>query len=156
MTARSYVVFNVEQCTDLEKLPPLNKSTRDIPTNERAERIMAAMKNDGLGFTEHPHHAFYSPGRDEVSLPPRESFKSVEGYYGTALHEIGHATGAAQRLNREGITGAHRFGSEGYAREELRAEIFSAFMAVKTGIPHDMTQHQAYVQSSDFLIPTGF
>ncbi len=50
-------------------------------------------------------------------------------------------------VNREGITGAHRFGSEGYAREELRAEIFSAFMAVKTGIPHDMTQHQAYVQS---------
>ncbi|MBU6995977.1 zincin-like metallopeptidase domain-containing protein [Ferrovum myxofaciens] len=97
MTARSYVVFNVEQCTDLEKIPPLNKPTRDIPTNERAERIMAAMKNDGLGFTEHPHHAFYSPGRDEVSLPPRESFKSVEGYYGTALHEIGHATGAAQR-----------------------------------------------------------
>ncbi|QKE39982.1 MAG: DUF1738 domain-containing protein [Ferrovum myxofaciens] len=145
--ARSYVVFNVEQCTDLEKLPPLILPDYKIPTNERAERIMAAMQKDSLGFAEHPEHAFYSPKRDEVSLPPRQSFKTVEGYYGTALHEIGHATGAAQRLNREGITGGHRFGSEGYAKEELRAEIFSAFMAVQTGIPHDMTQHQAYVKN---------
>ncbi|WP_051862569.1 ArdC family protein [Ferrovum myxofaciens] len=147
ITARTYVVFNVEQCTDLEKLPPLILPDYKIPTNERAERIMAAMQKDSLGFAEHPEHAFYSPKRDEVSLPPRQSFKTVEGYYGTALHEIGHATGAAQRLNREGITGGHRFGSEGYAKEELRAEIFSAFMAVQTGIPHDMTQHQAYVKN---------
>jgi antirestriction protein ArdC len=145
--ARAYVVFNVEQCTGLETIPPLALPDHKIPTSQRAEQIMEAMKKDGLGFAEHPQHAFYSPSRDEVSLPPRENFKSVEGYYGTALHEIGHATGAAQRLNRDGITGGHRFGSEGYAREELRAEIFSAFMAVQTGVPHDMTQHQAYVQS---------
>lgn len=146
-TVRTYVVFNVEQCTDLEKLPPLDIPDRRIPVNERAEQIMAAMKKDGLGFTEHPEHAFYSPRSDQVSLPPKQNFTSVEGYYGTVLHEIGHATGAAQRLNRDGITGGHQFGTEEYAKEELRAEIFSAFMAVQTGIPHDMTQHQAYVQN---------
>ncbi|MBW8073675.1 MAG: DUF1738 domain-containing protein [Ferrovum sp.] len=146
-TVRTYVVFNVEQCTDLEKLPPLDIPDRRIPVNERAEQIMAAMKKDGLGFAEHPEHAFYSPKRDQVSLPPKQNFTSVEGYYGTVLHEIGHATGAAQRLNRDGITGGHQFGTDEYAKEELRAEIFSAFMAVQTGIPHDMTQHQAYVQN---------
>jgi Antirestriction protein len=62
------------------------------------------------------------------------------------LHEIGHATGAAHRLNREGITGGHRFGSEGYAKEELRAEMFSLFAAAQTGIPYDPERHAAYVQ----------
>ena len=146
-TVRTYVVFNVEQCTDLEKLHPLDIPDRKIPVNERAEQIMAAMKKDGLAFAEHPEHAFYSPRRDQVSLPPKQNFTSVEGYYGTALHEIGHATGATQRLNRDGITGGHQFGTDEYAKEELRAEIFSAFMAVQTGIPHDMMQHQAYVQN---------
>ena len=104
------------------------------------------MQKDGVAFKQHAE-AFYSPARDEIYLPPRESFKSQEGYYGTALHEIGHATGAAQRLNRDGISGGHKFGSEGYAKEELRAELFSVFMAAETGIPHDEEQHKAYIQS---------
>ncbi|MFZ5820035.1 MAG: zincin-like metallopeptidase domain-containing protein, partial [Chloroflexota bacterium] len=97
--------------------------------------------------------AFYSPKRDQVVLPPRGAFNSELGneegaarYYGTLLHEIGHATGAAHRLNREGITGGHRFGSEGYAKEELRAEMFSLFAAAQTGIPYDPERHAAYVQ----------
>jgi hypothetical protein len=139
-------VFNAEQCTGL-KIEPLKAPDNKIPVVDRAEQLMTAMQEDGVRFATHPQHAFYSPKRDEVSLPPRESFKSVEGYYGTALHEIGHATGAQQRLNREGITGGHRFGSEGYAKEELRAELFSTFMAAETGIPHDEEQHKAYVQS---------
>lgn len=149
VVCRVYTVFNVEQCAGLKIEPlktPDNKVVK-IPVVERAEQLMAAMREDGLRFATHPEHAFYSPKRDEVSLPPRESFKSVEGYYGTALHEIGHATGAAHRLNREGITGGHRFGSEGYAKEELRAELFSAYIAAETGIPHDEEQHKAYIQS---------
>ncbi len=146
VVGRVYTVFNAEQCTGL-KIEPLKTPDNKIPVIDRAEQLMTAMREDGLRFATHPQHAFYSPKRDEVSLPPRESFKSVEGYYGTALHEIGHATGAQQRLNREGITGGHRFGSEGYAKEELRAELFSTFMAAETGIPHDEEQHKAYVQS---------
>lgn len=146
VVGRVYTVFNAEQCTGL-KIEPLKAPDNKIPVVDRAEQVMQAMRGDGLTFATHPQHAFYSPKRDEVSLPPRESFKSVEGYYGTALHEIGHATGAQQRLNREGITGGHRFGSEAYAKEELRAELFSTFMAAETGIPHDEEQHKAYVQS---------
>ncbi|SCC95821.1 hypothetical protein THIX_90596 [Thiomonas sp. X19] len=146
VVGRVYTVFNAEQCTDL-KIEPLKTPDNKIPVVDRAEQLMTAMREDGVRFATHPQHAFYSPKRDEVSLPPRESFKSVEGYYGTALHEIGHATGAQQRLNREGITGGHRFGSEGYAKEELRAELFSTFMAAETGIPHDEEQHKAYIQS---------
>ncbi len=105
------------------------------------------MRGDGLQFATDNRGAYYAPQRDTVYLPEREHFGSGEGYYGTALHEVGHATGAAKRLNREGITGEHRYGSETYAREELRAELFSVFMAAETGIPHDESQHRAYIQS---------
>lgn len=143
--ARAYVVFNAEQCSDL-KLEPLAQLQNVVPPNERAESIIEAMRHDGVRFGEHPKFAFYSPKTDKIAVPPRAAFESAEGYYGTVLHEIGHATGAEKRLNRGGITAGHRFGSEGYAREELRAEMFSTFMAAQTGIPHDETQHVAYVQ----------
>ena len=144
VVAKVYVVFNAEQCSGL-KLDPMPEIPR-LPVNERGEKLMQTMQKDGVAFRQHGE-AFYSPARDEIYLPSREAFKSQEGYYGTALHEIGHATGAAQRLNRDGITGGHKFGSEGYAKEELRAKLFSTFMAAETGIPHDEEQHKAYVQS---------
>jgi antirestriction protein ArdC len=145
VVAKVHVVFSVEQCSGL-KLDPIPVLSPRLSINERGEQIMQVMAKDGVIFKQHGE-AFYSPQKDEIYLPPRDTFKTIEGYYGTALHEIGHATGASQRLNREGITGGHRFGSEGYAKEELRAELFSTFMAVQTGIPHDEEQHMAYVQS---------
>ena len=146
MVGRVFTVFNVEQ-TEGMTIEPLVKAEQRFDVVERGEAIKAAMERDGLKFSEHPKFAFYSPKRDEVSVPPRGQFQDEKGYYGTLLHEIGHATGAEKRLNREGITGNHRFGSEGYAKEELRAEIFSVFMAAQTGIPHDETRHKAYIQS---------
>ena len=146
MVGRVFTVFNVEQ-TEGMTIEPLAKAEQRFDVVERGEAIKAAMERDGLKFSEHPKFAFYSPKRDEVSVPPRGQFQDEKGYYGTLLHEIGHATGAEKRLNREGITGNHRFGSEGYAKEELRAEIFSVFMAAQTGIPHDETRHKAYIQS---------
>ena len=145
VVSKVYVVFNVEQCSGL-KLEPLKAPENRILPIERGEKLMQTMQKDGVAFKQHAE-AFYSPARDEIYLPLRESFKSQEGYYDTVLHEIGHATGAAQRLNRDGITGGHKFGSEGYAKEELRAELFSTFMAAETGIPHDEEQHKAYIQS---------
>jgi len=42
---------------------------------------------------------------------------------------------------------AHPFGSEGYAKEELRAEIASFMLGTELGIGHDPGQHNAYIQS---------
>lgn len=71
------------------------------------------------------NQAFYRPITDEVHLPPRNAFVDMQEFYSTALHEVGHSTGHASRLNRD-LSGG--FGSEGYAQEELRAEIASMFM----------------------------
>jgi antirestriction protein ArdC len=88
--------------------------------------------------------AFYRPATDRIHLPGRESFPSADAYFSTALHELGHATGHPSRLGRDL---AHPFGSEGYAKEELRAEIASLIMGDELGIGHDPGQHAAYVGS---------
>lgn len=88
--------------------------------------------------------AFYAPSRDQIHLPPKEQFASPSAYYGTALHELGHWTGHQSRLDRD-LTGG--FGSESYAREELRAELASYFMSAELGVPHDVNRHASYVES---------
>ena len=80
-----------------------------------------------------------------ITLPERDQFASADGYYATALHEVGHATGHPSRLNRQDL--GHPFGSEAYAREELRAEIASLMLGEQLGIGHDPGQHSAYVAS---------
>ncbi|MDA8093700.1 MAG: zincin-like metallopeptidase domain-containing protein [Betaproteobacteria bacterium] len=146
MYSKTYIVFNVGQCKDLT-LDPLPELTGAIDPEKRVLEIQEAMRADGLKFVTGPA-AYYEPASDTVTTPPPGAFKDLGGYQSTLLHEIGHATGAPQRLKREGITGGHRFGSQGYAREELRAEIFSAFMAMETGITRTRDeQHQAYLQS---------
>jgi len=146
LVARVSTVFNVAQTSGLTLAPP-DPTPQAVPSIERADGLLTSMRQDGVKFETDNRSAYYVPPRDTVYLPERNRFDSAEGYYGTALHEIGHATGAARRLNRDGITGNHRYGTEPYAREELRAELFSVFMAAETGIPHDESQHRAYIQS---------
>ncbi|WP_439847751.1 zincin-like metallopeptidase domain-containing protein, partial [Neisseria gonorrhoeae] len=110
--------------------------------DERAENIL---KNSGA-VIDHRHgdRAFYSPSRDSITLPLREQFESPGAYYETALHELGHWTGHADRLNRDL---SHPFGSEGYAREELRAEIASLMLSQELGVSFNPGQHASYVAS---------
>ena len=82
--------------------------------------------------------------RDSIHLPFKHQFLTPDRYYATALHELGHWTGHESRLNRDL---AHPFGSEGYAREELRAEIASMLLGGELRIGHDPGQHVAYVGS---------
>ena len=65
--------------------------------------------------------AYYNKVQDRVVLPEPSQFSGQTGYSNTALHEIGHATGAEHRLNRPTMVKHEGFGSETYAREELRA-----------------------------------
>ena len=71
-------------------------------------------------------------------------------FYGTAAHEIAHSTGAEKRMAREGVTNTDGFGGEIYAKEELRAEMASMFLAQEYGITLDENHyesHIAYLQS---------
>jgi len=132
-------VFNAEQ---IDGLPPIQKKEQTWSAVERAEHILKA---SGASITHAPgDRAFYRPATDSIHLPDRGQFPSADNYYATALHELGHWTGHASRLDRDL---AHPFGSEGYAKEELRAEIASMIMGDELGIGHDPGQHAAYVGS---------
>ena len=134
-------VFHVSQLAG--DIPPLDKSVLVPPwdPNEKAEAIL---QNSGAVIKHNQRNrAFYSLGTDEICLPPKDHFMGQDTYYATALHELGHWTGHASRLARE----FGPFGSEVYAREELRAEIASWMLGQDLGIGHDPSQHLAYVGS---------
>ncbi|MGJ1248216.1 zincin-like metallopeptidase domain-containing protein [Sphingobacterium multivorum] len=60
------------------------------------------------------------------------------------MHELAHWTGHNSRLDRSLF---NKFGTEAYAREELRAEIASMLIGQELKIGHDPGQHAAYVKS---------
>jgi putative DNA primase/helicase len=132
-------VFNAEQ---IDGVPPLPKKEQAWDAIERAEAILAAS-----GAVIHYNaggRAYYRPSSDSIHLPEKNQFSSADKFYATALHELGHASGHPSRLDRDL---AHPFGSEGYAKEELRAEIASMLLGDTLGIGHDPSQHAAYVGS---------
>jgi antirestriction protein ArdC len=108
---------------------------------ERAEQIFEASK---AKLKHGGNDAFYNVTKDYIQLPKKEQFDSAAKYYATLLHEVGHWTGHKDRLDRP-MGG--KFGSEEYAREELRAEISSLMMGSELKIGHDFGQHAAYVES---------
>jgi len=139
----SAVVFNAEQ---IDGLPPLeSRFPRGASDWDRHERAESVLKASGVEIRhDQADRAFYRPATDKIHLPPRDSFKSADSFYSTALHELGHASGHPSRLDRDL---AHPFGSVGYAKEELRAEIASLMIGDQLGIGHDPGQHAAYVKS---------
>ena len=132
--ARSYTVFNVEQCEGLDLTPLVEEEALDVDEcNESAEQILALpnLKHGG-------NKACYLPGPDMVLLPHRSSFEQSDFYYATGYHEVCHWTGHSSRLNR--VFGT-RFGDLGYAFEELVAEIGASFLGAQTGIPFENMRH---------------
>jgi len=132
-------VFNAQQ---IDNLPELDIKTPDWDPLKRAEHILQA--SHAVIRHGEADRAFYRPSTDSIHLPNKHQFPTPDRYYATALHELGHWTGHELRLNRDL---SHPFGSEGYGREELRAEIASMLLSGELGIGHDPGQHVAYVSS---------
>jgi putative DNA primase/helicase len=135
------VVFNAAQ---IDGLPPVEVKPRS-QEHERHARAEAILANSSAKIEHQPgDRAFYRPSNDSITLPEMSQFHTADGYYATALHELGHWTGHPSRLDRDL---ANPFGSEAYAREELRAEIASLMIGERLDIGHDPGQHAAYVGS---------
>lgn len=107
--------------------------------------IEKILQNSNIPIIHHQKDtAYYSPKLDTIYLPPKENFINKEQYYSTALHELGHATGHRNRLNRD-LQG--EFGTPNYAKEELRAELYSFLQALELGIDYNLKSHASYVDS---------
>lgn len=140
---KGYTVFNVEQ---IEGLPAhyYAQPESPLPLSERIENADRFITNTGAAIQYGGNQAFYAPSRDIIQLPPFEAFSDKESFYATALHELTHYTKHPSRLNRD--FSAKRFGDEGYAREELVAELGAAFLCADLDItPEIRDDHAAYL-----------
>ena len=106
------------------------------------------MRNSGIRV-DHvaDDRACYNFFENRVVLPERSRFPSQSAYAHTAVHELGHATGHPSRLNRPTFVNRGGFGSETYAREELRAEIAAMMTGERLGVGHEPRHGTAYVSS---------
>ena len=143
---RCYAVFNVEQADGLtlDRKPGDEIKQPEWKAHQTAEQVI---QESGVHVAHvSGDRAFYNLQTDKVTLPEREQFANANGYYQTALHELGHATGHPDRMNRDTLKdGAGNFGSPQYAREELRAEMSAMMTGDRVGDGHDGSRGAAYV-----------
>lgn len=140
---KAYTVFNVEQIEGLpEHFHALAHARRN--PDERiagAESFFAATRAD---IRHGGDCAYYSPTLDYIQMPPFEAFRDAQAYYATLAHEATHWTRHATRLDRD--FGRKKFGDDGYAREELVAELGAAFLCADLGLRlEDRADHAAYI-----------
>ena len=160
---RAFSVFNVDQ-TNLEEVNkekydaivdrfkgPQLRDTQGMYENRALDRMferqewICRVQNDRI-----VDGAYYSPARDMVIIPMKEQFnigKNAEEifkdgmeYYSSALHEMTHSTGTANRLNRD--KGA-KFGDAKYAKEELVAELTAAMVGNTLGFDKRVLNNNA-------------
>ena len=147
LRSRVYTVFNGDQIEGI----PEKTHTNTLSIDEILSKRDTLLQNMDLKVREGGSQPYYEPETDTVCMPVAADFFDQYAYACTLLHECGHATGHSSRLNRD-LTGA--FGTSDYAKEELRAEIASAFAAQALGINLSDSQleahmglHKAYIQS---------
>ena len=139
---RVYAVFNAHQIDDLPgkyvpEIPDVNPDERDAACDAWFDSL-------GIDIRYGGERAYYAPGPDRIQMPPFQTFESAQAFFGTLGHEHVHASGAKHRLDR-------KFGAPGtreYAREELVAELGSAFLCADLGIASTpRADHASYVGS---------
>jgi len=145
---KHFTVFNLDQVDGIPAPAEPEANGAALNPSESAEALSRwngapKVTHDGSG------RACYSPRFDLITMPARETFESAEAYYATLFHEFAHSTGAASRLNRDGIVNLDSFGSHQYSKEELIAEFGAAFLCAAAGIANESTTENsaAYIAS---------
>ena len=136
-------VFNGEQVEGFPEYVPSALDENRSPLGDMIDQIISTSECPVIEAAQ--DRAYYSPSQDRIVLPLRSMFKDEESFAKTAIHEMGHSTGHPTRLNRP-LDGM--FGSEEYAKEELRAEIGALFTEADLGIS---LKGEHYEDHSDYL-----
>jgi len=140
---RYYRVFNAPDIEGIEFEYP---EPPQLKPNEKYDNCEQLIKSTNAAI-EHinSNQPYYNFIKDFINMPVIGSFDNSDFYYATLFHELGHWTGAKQRLNREL---PNRYADEKYSKEELIAEMTSAFLCAEMGIDNnDLTDNSAaYLQ----------
>ena len=146
---REYRVFNASQ---IEGIPPLEEGKKprtQAEIDDGVKKILSRFPQIRLihlpvQADRNGRDAFYRSLDDSVTMPSPERFSDINAYYGVLLHEYGHSTGHPDRLNRESLDKYHTSDSW-RAKEELVAELTSAFVTAELGLPDDLSRNAAYI-----------
>jgi len=147
MLLRYYKVYNYDQTEGIDlpsDLKPLEVQEHDPVAT--AEAIVLAMPEPPQ-MECRGNKAYYRPADDLVVTPPRNLFYTIEAYYATLFHELGHATGHSSRLFRPELMEMAAWSDASYSREELVAEITSAMLCAEAGIDPQIESSAAYIQT---------
>ena len=138
---KRFTVFNTAQCDDLPE--DIEATAPPPPPGMIEPQVEALIKATGIDFRIGGNRAFYVPSLDYVQVPPPAAYFEPINWHRTALHELGHASGAEHRLNRN-LSGS--FGSKLYSVEEITAELISAYSCAALGIVPTV-RHADYIGS---------
>ncbi|MEN7538794.1 ArdC family protein [Aurantiacibacter flavus] len=136
---KRFTVFNVDQCEGLPEA--LTEVPEQLSEAEAVPAAHALIRASGADFRVGGVEAYYAPAGDFAAVPEQRAFPDPINWYRTALHELGHWTGHHSRLDRDQ---SGTFGSAAYAREELVAEMASAFTCAALSI-RPSVRHADYV-----------
>ena len=146
---RYYNVFHISQVDGVEPKEQLKIS--DLEPIEEAEKIkLDYMTREHLQIRETiSNKAFYLPTADYIQVPCKEQYQNIEEFYSTLFHEIVHSTGHKSRLDRKDIKDCLYKGDENYSKEELTAELGSAFLINMLDIETEKSfrNSSAYIQN---------
>ena len=143
---KGYTVFNAEQCDRLPAQYTAKITPPAIPQMQRIEAADRFFAATGAAIRHGGTRAYYAEGPDYVQMPPFGTFKDAASHAATLAHELTHWTKHPKRLARD--MGRVLYGDEGYAKEELVAEIGAAFLCAELGLtPEVRPDHASYIAS---------
>jgi antirestriction protein ArdC len=145
--AKWFNVFNSDCVDDFQAEIKVNSFFKPEPTAQEhtPDVVLENFINSQNAVISHGgDRAFYHPATDKVQLPELSNFKSLSGYYATAIHELGHWTGHKTRLDRD-LSGS--FGTQSYAFEELVAELTAAFVLNDFNYSGELENHASYINN---------
>jgi antirestriction protein ArdC len=140
---KSYCVFNADEIEALPDQYYFRQVRKPLHVSARIAQVDTWIEKTGATILYGGGRAFYRRGTDEIHLPEFGAFTSAAGFYGTALHELAHWSGAEKRLDR---TKGKVFGNPDYAFEELVAELSAAYLCADLHISSEPREdHASYI-----------
>ena len=139
-------VFNLDQCEgiELKSIKGMKEYSSNEFNNEEAERIISCWRK--VVNMKEGNKASYLPSKDLITMPDKKIWTERCYYYSTFFHEIVHSTGHPDRLNRFMLNEV--FDKQDYSKEELIAELGSAFLNHDVGIGSLVVENNASYISS--------
>jgi len=135
-------VWNEEQISGIDFKHPEPAELNEFGEIKEVEDILTKMPSKPKIDHIEQNRACYIPSRDQILMPVKGQFETLEDYYHTFAHELIHSTCHKERLNRE-----LKMDRESYSKEELVAEMGASFIMGLAGIEHKMEQSADYIKS---------